>query len=791
MSSDSEEFCPNPEVLEAFASGHLEDDDASVIVKHLDECDRCCRKVESISSAEFGDAFAPSQSGSAPQSRSSVLPDLLDQLRDPSVPSDFTSEQEPNMVETLGHYEALEEVARGGMGIVLKAYDPELQRTVALKLLAPRFAGDPGSRERFLSEARAGAKLQHENVMPIYAVDQQGSHPYLVMPFVEGPNLQEHLDRHAPLPFEEILHIAYQTSQALEEAHAHGLIHRDVKPANIMLINHGESKDRSRVWLTDFGLAHAVHSQNGEGETNLVAGTPGFMAPEQTQSEAIFDERADLFALGCVLYAMATGGQSPFQTGSTMATLDRVRTHTPTRLGIIAKDLPKWFDRLTSRLLEKDPDRRPQSAKDVRQILANHLPEKRKLSVGTAILFSSLTVMLAAAVSIVMLRKQEPTIEQGFLIDGQSQIHDTLEQVIDAANAGNTVIVRKQGELELGELVIPNGKALTIRAAKGFSPVFVAKHWRTTALDVQSPLCLEGLEIRHPFALDPVHAKPILKCQGVPVFLANCRFVRSTRNVRAKVLRNNGGPLVELINCESINIANCEFFTMIGTDIALEVSDPGSTSTLHLTNNLMVGQFGVHLKAIPGSSHQWRLDQNTIACANPLFAASRGRNFLRLDIEHNRNLYDFMNCFLGLRRLEDSQSIIRGALATTTLTGKHNDFRRTNLSGGKLARFVELTTLEAREAHASIESFDQLVQGFGHTGREVKEPILDWQEIEAYRAEFSLMKAELYEPAAPPGDPDDAAGFVRDRLGPGEGYRHWTETEDYEKWCDLVVQAMR
>jgi hypothetical protein len=210
------------------------------------------------------------------------------------------------------------------------------------------------------------------------------------------------------------------------------------------------------------------------------------------------------------------------------------------------------------------------------------------------------------------------------------------------------VIIRRQGEVELGEIVIPPGKALTIRAASGWAPVFVSKSWRTTNVESNAPLCLEGLEFRHPFSVDPANAEPILRCHRAPIFLANCRFLRTTREGHLRASRRNPRPLVDFIDCPKVDITNCEFYTIIGTDITLNVSDSGSDSQVRLTNNLIVGQFGLRLTAASNSRHDWQLEQNTIAGAHAMFVSSQDRQFARVNINQHHNLFDFINCFLGL-----------------------------------------------------------------------------------------------------------------------------------------------
>src|SRR5262245_34695837 len=152
----------------------------------------------------------------------------------------------------LGHYEVLEVIGRGGMGIVLRAFDEKLHRVVAVKVLAPALAGSGSARQRFVREARAAAAVSHDNVIDIYAVEDAGPVPYLVMKCINGRTLQDKLDRSGPLELKEVLRIGLQIAEGLAAAHSQGLIHRDIKPANILLDNCVE-----RVQITDFGLARA------------------------------------------------------------------------------------------------------------------------------------------------------------------------------------------------------------------------------------------------------------------------------------------------------------------------------------------------------------------------------------------------------------------------------------------------------------------------------------------------------------------------------------------------------
>ena len=229
----------------------------------------------------------------------------------------------PGRLGRLGPYEVVEILGRGGMGVVYKAVDPALDRTVAIKVLACAPAFNADARARFRREGRAAAAVRSEHAVVIHAVEETAEPPYLVMEYVDGTSLQERLDRSGPLEIDEILRIGAQTARGLAAAHAQGLIHRDIKPANILL-----EAGTGKVKITDFGLAKAVDAPSLTG-AGAVTGTPEYMAPEQT-SDGPIDHRADLFSLGSVLYAMCTG-QPPFRAERSLAVLRRTRKRHPRR----------------------------------------------------------------------------------------------------------------------------------------------------------------------------------------------------------------------------------------------------------------------------------------------------------------------------------------------------------------------------------------------------------------------------------------------------------------------------
>ncbi|HEX5106391.1 MAG TPA: serine/threonine-protein kinase, partial [Pirellulaceae bacterium] len=273
----------------------------------------------------------------------------------------------PDSLGRLGHYIILGVVGSGGFGVVLKARDEKLQRIVAVKTLAETLAASGAARQRFVREAIAAAAVRHENVVAIHAVDDEGPVPFLVMEYVEGQSLQSRLDKTGSLTIPEILRIGLQIAEGLAAAHQQGLIHRDVKPANILLEN-----GVPRVKITDFGLARLADDA-AQTVTGLIAGTPAYMSPEQARGEAI-DHRSDLFSLGSVLYAMCTG-QSPFRGSTTLGVIKRVCEEQPRPIRDLNSDIPEWLCGIIERLHAKCPDERyrkaAEAAEDLRRGLSH------------------------------------------------------------------------------------------------------------------------------------------------------------------------------------------------------------------------------------------------------------------------------------------------------------------------------------------------------------------------------------------------------------------------------------
>jgi WD40 repeat protein/tRNA A-37 threonylcarbamoyl transferase component Bud32 len=277
--------------------------------------------------------------------------------------------REPGALGRLDHYDVLEVVGRGSTGMVLKARDAKLQRVVALKVLAPRLAASAPARQRFVREAQATAAVRDDHVIAIHAVSDDGPLPYLVMEYIAGVTLADRI-KGGPLALPEILRIGLQVASGLAAAHGQGVIHRDVKPANILLENGVE-----RVKLTDFGLAWAADDARLT-HGQVIAGTPQFMSPEQARGEPT-DHRTDLFSLGSVLYLLGTGS-APFHGDTTAAVLKGVGAATPRPVRTLNPDVPDWLGDLIGKLHARKPDDRITSAREVADLLSGQLARLRQ-----------------------------------------------------------------------------------------------------------------------------------------------------------------------------------------------------------------------------------------------------------------------------------------------------------------------------------------------------------------------------------------------------------------------------
>jgi WD40 repeat protein len=380
--------CPQATDSEALEGGTLSPERREQWERHLESCPLCQERLDQADRCTgelvklcrlFGDPTAaprdPTLTRALEKMHLTISPPRAHSTEPPELYF-LRPAASPELLGTLGEYEVQEVIGVGGMGVVLKAFDPALHRLVAIKVLAAALAGSATARRRFTREAQAAAAVCHEHVVTVHGVDEVDGLPYLVMQYVAGESLQDRLDRSGPPELVEIVRIGHQTAVGLAVAHAQGLIHRDIKPANLLMEN-----GLARVKITDFGLARMIDDV-GLTQNGVVAGTPEYMAPEQARGESV-DYRSDLFSLGSVLYAMCTGSP-PFRAATTMGVLRCVSEKPASPVRSINADVPAWLAELIDRLMAKDPAERFQSAAEVAALLEGFLAHLQQPTIAAA-----------------------------------------------------------------------------------------------------------------------------------------------------------------------------------------------------------------------------------------------------------------------------------------------------------------------------------------------------------------------------------------------------------------------
>ncbi len=422
----SESSCPPADELRQLLDGTLSGERQQICTDHMGVCVGCQSKLEGIATQgtnlssvveSLHESQLPANSGYwvAAQALEAAVEETF-------IPRSSTrrSDMSLNFLEApsdsaylgrLAQFDVMRVLGRGGMGLVLEAFDTRLQRNVALKVLDPELANDDVARQRFCREARAAASITHENVVAVHQVEKSGDEglPYLVMQLIAGESLEQRLTRLNKLPLREVVRISMQIAHGLAAAYSQGLIHRDIKPGNILLEEAHDS-----VKLTDFGLARVADDVKLT-RTGFVSGTPMYMAPEQAMGEEA-DHRSDLFSLGAIMYEMCAG-QPPFMGNSALLILKQITDAKHRPLRELNPQIPEWLAETIDRLLAKNPADRIQSATHLAELLefqlalmktSEDLPTvckieaakeaKRNRLIGTAIGVSFLAVGLMAGI---------------------------------------------------------------------------------------------------------------------------------------------------------------------------------------------------------------------------------------------------------------------------------------------------------------------------------------------------------------------------------------------------------
>ncbi len=349
--------CPDPQQLQQLVDGMLNPQTEVAVEEHLSACESCRAKVEQrIQSADWWQQARSSLRSSSHEPESDDFGHAAVDVLSLLGPTD-----DPDKIGRIAEYEIIGIIGRGGMGVVFKAFDPRLNRFAAIKMLLPHLAASGAARKRFAREGQAAAAVVDDYVLPIYAVSEWQGVPYLVTQYSRGTTLQKRVRTDGPLNVKEVLRLGMQTARGLAAAHAQGLVHRDVKPSNILLDGSVE-----RAMLTDFGLARAVDDASIT-RTGIIAGTPQYMSPEQARGGSV-DARSDLFSLGCVLYFLCTG-HPPFRADNSYAILRLITDEEPPSIREFSPEIPEWLCSIVQKLMSKQAEDRYGSASEVAELL--------------------------------------------------------------------------------------------------------------------------------------------------------------------------------------------------------------------------------------------------------------------------------------------------------------------------------------------------------------------------------------------------------------------------------------
>ena len=455
---------PTREELSAYSLGQLPQERAVAIDSHISECQTCCETIVGISS---DDTFV----GLLKEARQ--LP--TDQTFDHGVvPAASSGQDVPAELAEHLRYEILGLIGKGGMGDVYKATHRMMDRTVALKIIKRELVQKPEPVDRFHREVKAAAKLSHPNIVTAYDAEQAGDVHFLVMEYVDGTDLSQLVKDQGALPIHDACDYARQAAIGLQHAHEQGMVHRDIKPHNLMLTADGTVK------ILDFGLASLAPEANADSDSveargdltaaGAIMGTPDFISPEQAEDARQADIRSDIYSLGSTLYFLLSG-QPPFADGSIMHKLKSHATAEPDALRTLRDDVPVELETIVARMTAKNPDERFQSPSEVAAALEPFVQKQAQETAGpatdaqpprrrgpfsrlTAFAAAFLALLLAAAVYFVVTNSGVVRIEVlddslNVAIDGRMVTVDEDGKRLLAFRAGDHEIVVRQGETEL------------------------------------------------------------------------------------------------------------------------------------------------------------------------------------------------------------------------------------------------------------------------------------------------------------------------------------------------------
>ncbi len=561
--------CPPEASLIALIDDTLSEDEERLLARHLDDCEACQKAMDALAGASFRtlanvEAMLEMDAEESRNSSARQTPPWA------SVFDRASKDPTDGVLGYLGRFEIVEHLASGGMGMVFKARDPGTDRMVALKVLAPIWAANPVARARFLGEARSAAALDHENLLAIYSVDDEGRYPYLVMPFNDGETLEQRVRQRGRLEFDEIQRIGLGIVKGLEAAHAGGIVHRDLKPANVLL------RGQEAVRVADFGLARAADTPELTVKGS-VPGTPQFMAPEQVKGQEV-DSRADFFALGGILQYMATGAP-PFGDGqSVSAILENVASAPPMK---VARKQPPWFKELLEELLKKDPARRLTDTARIRTILEEGSPARSRRFVlgGIAATAGALTLawLVAPRPKNVSAPVHLADLTKAYAVNVRTgDSFNDLSRAISQSRPGDTFELAGTFHLRAALVTAPN-HPISCRPVAGATPTLVVSDERSRCLIINSDASFEGMRFVRKV---PPPAEP--RRFPTMVWVKKADEARFTR-CRFEVAWERGVPTNGLTGCLGISevkrcfIDQCEVIGMTAAGLNVSKGTPVPT----------------------------------------------------------------------------------------------------------------------------------------------------------------------------------------------------------------------
>ena len=600
----------------------------------------------SISAQDGRDPLAVTkiEPGEGEAHRFSPSADTFSAIKDLGLRLQPTPDQ--NVIGRMAHYDIIRCLGRGGMGTVFEAFDTKLFRPVAIKFMASSLAASEKARSRFLREARVAASINHPNVVTIHAVDEYDGRPYLVMEFVSGATLHDHMRKIGPLPLGDILRISRQIATGLRAAHEKGIVHRDIKPGNILLENGVQ-----RVKIVDFGLAQVIFELSDITSLGQTLGTPRYMSPEQIEGSRV-DERADLFSLGCVIYMMCVG-HPPFS-GNSITVLHTILRdpHVPIRQ--VMPQIPQALSDLVDSLLCKTRERRIQTAALVEEAITDiarggtpsdeylrvQLPVENKSPATSRRILPRIGAALALVAASAMLTwaiwGQRNSLENHSSESGQEEL---LQET--TVPAGTPIELADRGPITMtvggSQSDFSSLQAALLKVQSGDTLAVQGKLPADDTLLLNDPTRHSNLTIEW-------QTDAQFDYSGSAAAVITVESVQGVRIHGAKIQAFNAHVLSVRGNCSGLVLENCRLEQAPESDPAVVVfwnTSRGTTSSPILLSHceIVFWELGIACIGSADSALEWiQLKKNVIRGLQPEWGtAMTFENSVRhMDVQHNR-----------------------------------------------------------------------------------------------------------------------------------------------------------